>query len=324
MEGREVFLGLMTSRRWLVTGLGAGAVAGAAGLAYNAAPTFWKQYVRDIRRNIHPAPRRPDWKRWGNRGLHAAWLGHSTILMRINGYTILTDPVFSRRAGIHIGPVTLGVKRLVEPALALEDLPPIDLILNSHAHMDHLDTPSMAALEGKKTEVVMAHATADIIDAGAYARVRELRWGDSVQAGPLRITAIEVKHWGARLRSDTWRGYNGYVIESNGDGPTRRILFAGDTAYTPLFAGLKTSRDFDLALMPIGAYNPWIRVHCNPEQAWRMAGDAGAGLFFPMHHQTFPLGREPVQEPLDRLFTAAGNSAGRIALRAVGDEVAIG
>ena len=314
----------MDRRVWIGGTTLAAGMAGVGTWVYRQAPSFWKQYVDEMSREVKPAPYHPDPGKWPDRGIHGAWLGHSTILMRINGYTVITDPVFSRRAGIHLGPVTLGVKRLVEPALELEDLPPIDLILNSHAHMDHLDTPSMAALEGKKTEVVMAHSTSDIIDAGAYSKVRELRWGDSVQAGPLRITAIEVKHWGARLRSDTWRGYNGYVIESNGDGPTRRILFAGDTAYTPLFAGLKASRDFDLALMPIGAYNPWIRVHCNPEQAWRMANDAGAGLFFPIHHQTFPLGREPVHEPMERLFTAAGNSTGRIALRTVGEEVAVG
>lgn len=314
----------MPSRRLIVSGLGAGAVLGAGAMAYRAAPTFWRQYWRDLRRDVAPANRAPDWRRWGNRGVHAAWLGHSTVLLRINGYNVITDPVFSTRAGIHLGLMTLGVKRLIEPALALADLPKIDLILNSHAHMDHLDTPSMAELEGPRTEVIMAHATSDIIRAGRYARVRELRWGESVQAGPLRITAIEVNHWGARLRSDTYRGYNGYVIESTGDGPTRRVLFAGDTANTDLFRGIRASRPFELALMPIGAYNPWIRAHCTPEQAWRMAGEAGAERFFPMHHQTFPLGREPFREPIERLFAAAGNAAQRIVLQRVGEEVNIG
>ena len=314
----------MPSRRLIISGLGAGAAVSAAGLAYNAAPTFWRQFVRDLRRDISPAAHRPKWRDWTNRGLHAAWLGHSTILLRINGYTILTDPVFGSRAGISLGVATLGVKRLVAPALAVEELPKIDLILNSHAHMDHLDTPSMAALEGKHTEVVMAHATSDIIRAGRYSRVRELRWGQSLQAGPLRITAIEVNHWGARLRSDTYRGYNGYIIESTGDGPTRRVLFAGDTANTSLFGNLKTSRPFDLALMPIGAYNPWIRAHCTPEQSWRMANEAGAERFLPIHHQTFPLGREPFREPIERLLTAAGNSAERIVLQKVGEEVRVG
>lgn len=314
----------MTSRRLIVSGLGAGAVVGAAGMAYNAAPSFWRQFVHDLRREIVPAARRPKWRDWTDRGVHAAWLGHSTVLMRINGYTVLTDPVFSTRAGISLGIATLGVKRLVEPALGIADLPKIDLILNSHAHMDHLDTRSMAALEGKQTEVVMAYATSDIIRADRYQRVRELRWGESVQAGPLRITAIEVNHWGARLRSDTYRGYNGYVIESTGDGPTRRVLFAGDTANTDLFRNLKASRPFELALMPIGAYNPWIRAHCTPEQSWRMAGEAGAERFFPMHHQTFPLGREPFREPIERLFNAAGSGAERIVLQRVGEEVKVG
>jgi L-ascorbate metabolism protein UlaG (beta-lactamase superfamily) len=318
-------VGLITSRRLIVSGLGATAALGAAAVAaYRVSPTFWRQYVLDLRRGVQPPARRPDWRAWSNRGLHAAWLGHSTILLRINGYTILTDPVFSNRAGINLGLLTLGPKRLIEPALDLGDLPKIDLILNSHAHMDHLDTPSMSALENKDTEVVMAHATSDIINVPGYARVREMRWGESLQAGPVRITAIEVNHWGARLRSDTWRGYNGYLIESNGDGPTRRVLFAGDTANTHLFAGLKTSRPYDLALMPIGAYNPWIRAHCTPEQSWRMANEANAERFFPMHHQTFPLGREPFREPIERLFNAAGNDAQRIVLQKVGEEVHVG
>src|SRR5690349_21751080 len=143
----------MASRRLLLSGLGAGAALGAAGFAYNAAPTFWKQFVADLRRDILPATRVPEWRKWSDRGLHAAWLGHSTVLLRINGYTVLTDPVFSTRAGINLGIATLGVKRLTAPALALGGLPKIDLILNSHAHMDHLDTPSMSALEDKQTEV---------------------------------------------------------------------------------------------------------------------------------------------------------------------------
>ncbi|HZO53695.1 MAG TPA: MBL fold metallo-hydrolase [Bryobacteraceae bacterium] len=314
----------MASRRLVISGLGAGAALGAAGFAYNAAPSFWRQYMNDLRRGVAPAARSPQWRNWSNHGVCAAWLGHSTVLLRINGYTIVTDPMFSTRAGIDLGIMTLGVKRLIEPALTLKNLPKIDLILNSHAHMDHLDTPSMAALESKQTEVIMAHATSDIIRAGRYSRVRELRWGESVQAGPLRITAIEVNHWGARLRSDTYRGYNGYIIESNGDGPTRRVLFAGDTANTDLFRGLKSSRPFDLALMPIGAYNPWIRAHCTPEQSWRMANEAGAERFLPMHHQTFPLGREPFREPIERLFHAAGNGAERIVLQRVGEEVRVG
>ena len=89
-------------------------------------------------------------ERWAAPGVHAAWLGHSTVLLKIDGFTILTDPVFSERAGLRVGPLTLGVKRLVAPPIGPAELPPIDLILLSHAHMDHLDLPSLRALENPR------------------------------------------------------------------------------------------------------------------------------------------------------------------------------
>ena len=94
------------------------------------------------------------------------------------------------------------------------------------------------------------------------------------------MKAFEVNHWGARVRTDTYRGFNGYVIEIG----RRRILFGGDTALTDNFKSVRTSKPVDLAIMPIGAYDPWIRFHCNPEQAMSMANDAGAERILPVHH----------------------------------------
>ena len=109
-------------RRWsrrIVLSTGGMGVVGAGAMIYQAAPGFWQQYTSELRRPVHPAPKIPDPAKWPDKGLHAAWLGHSTVLMKIDGYTIMTDPVFSTRAGLHLGPVTLGVKRLVEPALKI-------------------------------------------------------------------------------------------------------------------------------------------------------------------------------------------------------------
>src|SRR5471032_1764836 len=198
---------------------------------------------------VLPAPEHPNPKAWGDRGLYAAWLGHSTVLLKIDGVTILTDPVFSLRAGIGLGPVTLGLtlglKRLVAPALTVPELPKIDLILLSHAHMDHFDLPSLRRLARRGTAVVTAAKTGDLLPADAYQGVRELGWGERAAVGPLAIRAFQVNHWGARMRSDTYRGYNGYTIE---DG-RYRVLFGGDTAITAAFRGLKGSRPFDLAIM---------------------------------------------------------------------------
>jgi len=98
-------------------------------------------------------------------------------------------------------------------------------------------------------------------------------------------------------------------------------MFGGDTASTTAFRALRSSRRIDLAIMPVGAYDPWIRYHCTPEQAWQMGNDAGAEIFLPVHHQTFLLSREPRQEPIERLFGAAGNEPERIAIERIGQQM---
>jgi L-ascorbate metabolism protein UlaG (beta-lactamase superfamily) len=281
-----------------------------------AAPALIREISRDYGRESHPAPRRPHPKEWPDTGLHAAWLGHTTVLLKLDGFTVLTDPVFSARIGLNFGPLTLGIKRLIDIAAPLSDLPPIDLILLSHAHMDHFDLPSLRSLESKCTQVVTADRTADLLRARHYGKVHELRWNKSVDLEQVKITAFEVAHWGARVRSDVYRGYNGYLLEAG----RHRIVFGGDTAYTDSFKQLKSSKPVDLAIMPIGAYDPWIRVHCNPEQAWAMANHAGAEYLLPVHHQTFKLGREGRYEPIERVVAAAGSAPERICLHEIGEE----
>ena len=302
-------------RRTLLSTGGVG-VVGAGALVYQAAPGFWRQYTNEWKRPVAPPPHLPHPRKWPDRGLYAAWLGHSTVLMKIDGFTILTDPVFSTRAGIHLGFVTLGVKRLTAPALELGALPRVDLILLSHAHMDHFDIPSLRRLEDGRVSVITASRTSDLLRVGQYASVQEIGWQQTVRVGPASVRGLEVNHWGARLRTDTYRGYNGYLIEAG----RYRVLFAGDTANTDRLTRIAGNRSVDLAVMPIGAYNPWIRFHCTPEQAWRMSQEARAELFLPVHHQTFSLSREPLLEPIHRLQEAAGGSSDRIVLREIGGE----
>jgi len=287
-----------------------------AAWACRVAPVYWKRLSDDGRRRVLPAPERPNPGRWGDRSLYAAWLGHSTVLLRIDGMTVLTDPVLGRRVGIRVGPMTVGLKRIVEPALHVWELPKIDLILLSHAHMDHFDIRSLRRLENRGTTVITASNTADLLRVRRYGRVAELGWGERTRVGPLEIRAFEVNHWGARVHRDTWRGYNGYTIESG----RRRVIFGGDTAATTSFRNLRSSRPFDLALMPVGAYNPWVHYHCTPEQAWQMAEDAGAESFLPIHHQTFALSREPYLEPIERVYAAAGRHPDRVAVSRIGQE----
>jgi L-ascorbate metabolism protein UlaG (beta-lactamase superfamily) len=291
----------------------------AARFLRKAAPAFIKEISKDYRRETARAARGPQPLLWPEKGIHAAWLGHSTVLVKVDGFTILTDPVFSLRVGLNFGPFTLGIKRLVAVAAEPADLPPIDLVLLSHAHMDHFDLPSLRRLERAGTHVVTAYRTSDLLRAKRYARVHELRWNQSIRVGAATIKAFQVAHWGARMRSDLYRGYNGYLLSIG----QRQILFGGDTAHTHHFKQLRSSRAIDLAIMPIGAYDPWIHVHCNPEQALAMANDAGAELILPVHHQTFQLSREPNLEPIERLLTAAGNTPERVCLREIGAEFSL-
>jgi len=278
------------------------------------APEFWRRVSKDMKREVEAAPLRPRIDGWPQTGLHAAWIGHSTVVLSIDGFIIVTDPVFSNRIGIGLGPVTLGLKRLVEPALKIAEIPRPDLILLSHAHFDHCDLPSLRELEGRKTTVITAVNTSDLLRVKRYGAAHELGWGRCMRVGPANIRAFEVNHWGARMRNDTQRSYNGYVIEAG----RYRVVFGGDTAYTDLFKKVRTSQAVDLAIMPIGAYNPWIRAHCTPEQAVRMADDVGADFILPVHHRTFALSSEPVGEPMDRLLSAAGED--RVCLREIGGE----
>ncbi len=263
------------------------------------------------------APLTPDLTDWERHDLAAAWVGHATVLLRIGGSTILTDPVFSRRVGIGLGLLTAGPARFYRPAVKSIDLPPLDLILLSHGHFDHLDRPTLARLARRDRDVpvVTADRTGDLVDDLGFRSVTELAWGGTWQAGPLSVLAVEVRHWGARTFYDTYRGYNGYLIESTD--PARRVFFAGDTAD---HRGFEAVAPVDLAVMPIGAYDPWVASHATPEQAWRMANEAGARFVMPVHHSTFKLSREPMGEPIARFMAAAGEEAGRVVVRQIGGQ----
>ncbi|MEO7414514.1 MAG: MBL fold metallo-hydrolase [Opitutaceae bacterium] len=258
----------------------------------------------------HPRP-----TEWRDDALTGSCLGHSTVLMNFFGVRVITDPVFSKRVGIGIAPFVLGPKRHVQPALRPREIPPPDVIVISHAHFDHLDRPSLRKFS-RDTPVITARATADLLKRFRF--VHELAWGESitltVRGRPLHVTAIEVAHWGARLMRDEHRGYNGYLLERE----DHRVCFAGDTAHTPAFGRLR-SQPPDVMLMPIGAYDPWIRAHCSPEQAVAMANDAGAKYFVPTHHQTFKLSSEPMDEPARRLIAAFANEPQRLLAVNVGE-----
>jgi L-ascorbate metabolism protein UlaG (beta-lactamase superfamily) len=280
---------------------------------------LWREWTVESWRPIAPAFTKPEPLKWGDSRITAAWIGHATVLINFFGVKILTDPVLFPRIGIRLPGLTIGPKRLTAPALQVHELPRIDLILLSHAHFDHFDLRTLHRFN-EDTRVITAPNTADLLRGTRLRDIAELRWGEtkvlnvgSQTKDTIAISAFEVKHWGARTQRDTHRGYNGYLVERN----ARRILFAGDTAMTDSFA--KLGHPIDLAIMSIGAYNPWIHSHCTPEQAVEMATAAGAQFVMPVHHQTFRLSFEPLREPIERFQAVLSNTPERIALREIGE-----
>jgi len=260
--------------------------------------------------SVRPTPRS-----WSDGGITITWIGHSTFLLSLDGTTILTDPVFSDKVGISpLGLTTVGLRRFVPPALTIPELPPLDLILMSHAHMDHYDIPSLRRLP-RGLPTILARDTTEFIDGLGFSQVQELDWGQTAEAAGVRIEAVPVKHWGSRYPWDGDRGYNGLLLTKN----NRSILFGGDTAYTDRLAATTNGRPIDVVILPIGGYNPYIANHASPEQAWDLFHEMRARYLVPMHWRTFRISRERPFEPYERLASAGNGLASRIAVHAIGE-----
>ena len=237
------------------------------------------------------------------------WVGHATLLVQMDHATFLTDPIWSERAS----PVGFaGPERFVPPGLALDALPPIDFVLVSHNHYDHLDVDTLRWLADRdpRTRFVVPIENGHILRDAGVRNVVELDWGEEVAHGPLRIVCLPTQHWSQRgpfdARKSLWGSFA--VI-----GPERRFYFAGDSGYFDGFAAAGVLHGpFDLAAVPIGAYLPAAMMrswHMNPEEAVRAARDLAARRVVPMHYGTFDLSDEPIDEP-PRRFREAAASAG--------------
>ncbi|HUR93962.1 MAG TPA: MBL fold metallo-hydrolase [Gemmatimonadales bacterium] len=265
----------------------------------------------DFVRCVAPAPHRPDPTGWPNDRLTASWLGHATVLLNFHGTTILTDPVLERRIGLGRGFAKIGPRRHIHPALRKRELPGLDAVLLSHAHMDHTDLGTLRAIPAS-VPVVVQSGNRDLVR--RFHAVDELAWGESTRIGDLEIESVETRHWGARMVTDRHRGWGGYLLRKGG----RTVLFGGDTAYTDAFTILRERGPVDLAILPIGAYDPWVTSHASPEESWRMFTALGATYLLPIHHATFRLSREPMDEPIRRLLAAAGTERWRVVITEVG------
>lgn len=234
--------------------------------------------------------------------LGVTFIGHSSFLLQIDGRKLLVDPVFSKRL--------ILLRRQRHPGVLVDDLPPIDLILLTHAHMDHLDLASLRRviratrrLTGRAPEVIVPRGVEDLVENLGFSQVHQLEWWQEIDILGLNVTMTPCKHWGARMFRDMHRGYGGYVIEGGG----QSVYHSGDTAYFDGFREIGRRLQPKLALLPIGAYFPdsYRAVHTSPEEAVRGFGELGAEQMIPMHYGTFRLGREPMDEPAQRLVAEA-------------------
>jgi N-acyl-phosphatidylethanolamine-hydrolysing phospholipase D len=236
------------------------------------------------------------------------WLGHASFLLRLEGRTILTDPYLSAYAS-PLPP--LGPRRFSPPGLPVERLPAVDILLLSHNHYDHLDLSTIAMLASKEqVAAVVPLGLGRYFRARGYVRVQELDWYQELRLGELSITALPAIHFSKRTPFDRNRTlWTGYALQAR----SRRVYFAGDTAYGPVFEELgRQLAPFDLALLPIGAYEPRLLMqgsHTTPEEALRIAGDLRARRIVGMHWGTIRLTDEPPFEPPER-FRAAATAAG--------------
>lgn len=243
---------------------------------------------------------------YAHRGL-VTWLGHASFLLRLGGKTILTDPYLTSYAG----PAGFGPKRYVPAGIAIRDLPPVDLLVISHNHYDHLDETALQRLPGKDTMTVAAPlGLGDFFRARGFRTVVDMDWYQSLRLNELELRALPCIHWSRRSGLDTNRTlWASFSLT----GPEGRVFFGGDTAYGPVFSEIGArAGPFDLALLGIGAYAPRAIMrasHATPEEAVQIGIDIGARTLVGMHWGTVILTEEPPFEPPVR-FRAAGRARG--------------
>jgi len=242
--------------------------------------------------------------------LAATWFGHASALLEVDGQRVLVDPVW----GFRVSPSPVfGPTRLHEPPVPLEELPPVDAVLISHDHYDHLDLPTVEVLlETQSAPFVVPLGIGEHLRKWGVPekRIVELDWNGSHTVGGLTLTCTEARHFSGRyFYRDTTLWASWAII-----GPRHRVFFGGDTGYTPAFAEIGARLGpFDLTLLPIGAYNDaWHAIHMDPEEAMRAHGDLGGRVLLPIHWATFNLAFHRWPEPVQRLLAAAERTGAQV------------
>jgi L-ascorbate metabolism protein UlaG (beta-lactamase superfamily) len=214
------------------------------------------------------------------------WIGHASFLVQFTDLNVLIDPNFANWLFL--------LKRIRRSGLKIQDLPPIDLVLLTHAHFDHFHKPTLRRLPQPKIGI-MPWGVGDLAYDLGFSRVIELDWWESFSQKDWKVTFTPSKHWGARVLGDHHRGYGGFVLEHQG----RRVYHAGDSAYFEGFQQIGRHLSPEVALLPIGAYHPesFRNVHMGPNEAVKAFMDLQAAHLVPMHYGTFKLSFEEMDEP---------------------------
>ena len=222
------------------------------------------------------------------------WIGHASFLLQTRDTNILIDPNWSKWLKV--------IKRLKRPGFEIHHLPSIDFVLVTHAHFDHLDRRTLRRVAADQP-IVVPHGVGNLVHRLGFHIVHELDEWQTVEFGGLKVSLTPAHHWGARFLADRHRGFGGFVVAMDG----RTIFHCGDSAYFPGFKEIGQRHKIDIALLPIGAYDPPTgrEVHMNPEEAVQAFIELGAKTLVPMHYGTFRLGFEPLDEPPERLCACA-------------------
>ena len=230
--------------------------------------------------------RQPDFPKLTPGQVALTWIGHASFLVQFINLNVLIDPNFANWLFL--------LKRIKRAGLKLDDLPPIDLLLLTHAHFDHFHKPTLRKLPTPKI-AIMPWGVGDLARGLGFGRIIELRWWESFQCGDWKVTLTPCKHWGARMIHDDHRGYGGFVLEHQG----RRVYHAGDSAYFDGFKEIGRRCEPEIALLPIGAYYPesFRNVHMGPDDAVKVFRDLRARWLIPMHFGSFKLSFEELDEP---------------------------
>ena len=226
--------------------------------------------------------------------LGITWIGHASFLIQTPEVNVLIDPNWAMWLKV--------VKRLKKPGFDLFHLPEIDFVLVTHAHFDHLDRRTLRKVASDQPIVVPVGVGNLVHDLG-FNIVHEMDHYQRLELGPLCVSMTPCHHWGARMLHDSHRGFGGFIIEAEG----RSIFHCGDSAYFEGFKEIGNRFDIEVALLPIGAYDPpsGREVHMNPEQAVQAFQELHARTLVPMHYGSFRLGYEPLDEPPARLLACA-------------------